>query len=54
MTRSTSGRLAVCGVASPSVTVAVKLDAPTCVGVPLITPAVERVMPGGRPPAVTV
>jgi len=35
------------------VTVAVKLDAPGCVGVPEITPFDWSVMPGGSEPAVT-
>ncbi len=55
MTRSTSARFAVCGVGdSVSVTVTVKLLAPTVVGVPLITPVVgERLRPAGRAPVVT-
>ena len=51
-TSITRGRLAVWGVVSVSVTVTVKLVAPTAVGVPLIVPVEERLNPGGRLPAV--
>jgi hypothetical protein len=51
-TNNTNGSEAVCGVASLSVAVTVKLLAPTAVGVPEITPDEERVSPAGKPPEV--
>jgi hypothetical protein len=45
-----SGALAVCFGVLESVTCTVKLKGPDVVGVPEITPAGERLRPGGKDP----
>jgi hypothetical protein len=51
---STNGLETVCGGVPLSATCTVTFDVPALVGVPLITPALDRVTPAGSVPDVTV
>ncbi len=46
--------LAICGVTAPSTTVAVNIDVPALLGVPLSTPLLERARPRGSDPELTL